>query len=310
MSNKRTWTDWVVALRPWSFSTSAIPVLVTVAYLFFLDHTPNACFPVTNCDYLNGFLSLLMIMLLHGGGNLVSDYSDNIHLVDLPGSQNGVRSMESGLFKPREIYYYGLSLLAVGAALGLVILFRSSFEVLWIGILAVALPLGYPWLKAHALGDVDILLCFALLPAVGTSFVITGSYHAETLLLCLPFGLHIVSILHANNTRDRANDHRAGLVTLPLLLGWNASRWLYVAEIAVPYLMVALIPTLLLGNLSLLALLVVLLTLPLAVRNIKVMMQAKTEDAQDIASLDQMTAQVQLLFGLLYAAGFVLAAFL
>lgn len=145
MSNPRTLKDWFIALRPWSFSTSAIPVIATLAFVCFASHHDidlgsSASAP----DYANGFLSLLMIMLLHGGGNLVSDYYDHVRRVDLPGCPNGVHWISSGVFRPREILVYGLLLLAIGAAVGVLILFRSDIEVLWIGVLAVALPLGYP----------------------------------------------------------------------------------------------------------------------------------------------------------------------
>ena len=51
------------------------------------------------------------------------------------------------------------------------------------------------------------------------------------------------------------------------------------------------------------------LTLPVAVRNIRAMMTAETEDKQDIGALDQMSAQLQLVFGLSYSLGFALASF-
>ena len=312
MNNNRTLKDWFIALRPWSFSTSAIPIIATLAFVFFSSNhssEPDPCFLTP--DYLNGFLSLLLIILLHCGGNLISDYYDHINKVDLPGCPNGVYWIASGQFKPREILIYGYSLLALGAIVGILILFRSSIDVLWIGVLGIALPLAYPWLKAHALGDIDILLSFAILPAVGTYYVMTGNYSSNIVFLCLPYGLLTVSILHANNTRDRANDQRAGLLTLPLIMGWQRSRQLYMAYLIVPYFLVALIIcTYATQTPGIFCLLLTLLTLPIAIRNIRAMMQAKNEDSQDIGALDQMSAQLQLTFGLSYSLGFVLAAFL
>lgn len=138
----------------------------------------------------------------------------------------------------------------------------------------------------------------------------TGVYYLPVLFLSLPYGLLTVSILHANNTRDRANDRRAGLLTLPLILGWQASRRLYVAYLVVPYLLVLFVMAFYFGHsATILCLLLVLLTLPVAVRNIRAMMTAETEDKQDIGALDQMSAQLQLVFGLSYSLGFALASF-
>lgn len=310
MRANRVLKDWLIATRPWSFTASVMPVLATLAYLsLFACSNIEESDSAIGYDWINGLLSLVMIMLLHGGGNLVSDYYDNIWQVDLPGCLNGVRTMESGLFRPREIFYYGLSLLLAGAVTGLVILFRSSFEAVWIGILALMFPLAYPWMKAKALGDVNILFSFAIIPALGVSFVVTGRYHYETMLLCIPYGLLTVAILHANNTRDRANDRRAGLDTLPLLIGWKASRCLYVAELILPYILVSAIAVYGMFQVPACAsLFLVFLSLPLAFRNIKIMIKAVTEDSQGIATLDKMSAQLQLTFGLIYTLAFVLAA--
>jgi 1,4-dihydroxy-2-naphthoate octaprenyltransferase len=296
---KRTLKDWVIATRPWSAPASVIPVFFSLAYLFFISHQEGL-----EVNWLNAWLCLPMLVILHFGGNLVSDYYDNINKVDLPGSLNGVRSMESGKFKPKEILFYGYALLGIGAVIGLFIVWNSSVEVLWIGALALILPLGYPWLKAHALGDLDILLCFALLPSIGVAFVATEAYHPELLLYCLPYGLLTVAILHANNTRDIRNDHRAGLETFPRLTGGKAAQYVYTAELTLPYVMLVVFAVC--GWLPM-WLLIGFLTLPIAVKNIRTMLKARPEEELDIATLDQTTAQLQLSFGLLYALSLVIA---
>lgn len=46
----RTVRDWIIAVRPWSFTTSSVAVLVTVAYLFYI----NCAGAVNgNIDWLN-----------------------------------------------------------------------------------------------------------------------------------------------------------------------------------------------------------------------------------------------------------------
>ena len=233
----RTFKDWVIAVRPWSFPASVIPVLTSLGYLYFLSKNQSS----ETFDWVNGWLTFPMLMILHAGGNLVSDYFDHIKGVDLPGSLNGVRHIQSGKFQPKTILHYGWTLLFIGALLGLVILWRSSWEAVWIGVAALALPLLYPWMKSHALGDLDILLCFAMLPSIGVSYVVTGHYHWEMLFYCLSYGLLTVSILHANNTRDIENDRRAGLHTLCGLIGSRASQYLYLVLLALPYTIVILL---------------------------------------------------------------------
>jgi 1,4-dihydroxy-2-naphthoate octaprenyltransferase len=47
----------------------------------------------------------------------------------------------------------------------------------------------YPLLKYNALGDLDILMTFAFLPTIGTSYAITGMIDWSVLYIALPVGL-------------------------------------------------------------------------------------------------------------------------
>ena len=61
------WKDWLVAVRPWSFPASAMPVAVTLVYLWWLGE---------EVDWLNGVWALLDIIVFHAAGNTWSDYFD------------------------------------------------------------------------------------------------------------------------------------------------------------------------------------------------------------------------------------------
>lgn len=298
---ERTITDWFIASRPWSFPASLIPVIVTCAWLFWQSGTQAW----DSCDWWNGLLSLLMLMLMQAAGNLIGDYYDHVRGIDLPGSLNGVRHIQSGKFLPREILRYGYSCLFIACLLGLLILSRCGWEALWLGVVAILLVFCYPWLKAHALGDVDILLGYSLLPALGVGYAVAGEWMWQPVVLILPVGIITVSILHANNTRDICNDSRAGIKTLSIMLGGRASQRVYLIEIVVAYMLVLLfLLCRLLPGLSMLS----WLTLPLAIRNVRTMTHAEPLSEKPIAMLDQQTAQLQMSFGLLYALSFLLLA--
>lgn len=310
--HSRTLKDWIIATRPWSFPASSIPVIVMGCYFYYLHARAGEPF-----DWLVVGLALLMMMLFQAAGNLVSDAADHEHAVDLPGSLNGVRHIQDGKFTAQGSRHYGLTLMAFAAAIGVLILWRMSALFspdVWqhlaivcalIGFAGISLAVWYPHIKYHALGDLDILLCYALLPAVGLDLASTGFVHPHTLLLCLPFGLQTVAILHANNTRDIRNDRRAGIHTLPHLIGGKASQWLYAAEVLVPYFLIAIY--FLLGFTPAWTLLAWLI-FPIAVKNARWMMSVPAEEEQGIATLDQQTAQMQLFTGLLYALGFLIGA--
>lgn len=298
MDNKRTIKDWIVATRPWSFPASVTPILVMTAYLFFYSRTTGV-----EMNWINAVLSFILLVLLHAGGNLISDYYDHIKGVDKVNGPNGVTWIHAGIFSPKEILHYGYVLLSVAAVVGIALLLNSSINGIWLGVVGLILTSCYPWLKSHALGDLDVLLGFALLPSIGLCFVVSGSYHWETLLLSLPFGLITVAILHANNTRDIENDLGAGLNTLSISLGVKACQILYLVLLLIPYILIAiyfvqgLVPAW-----SFLP----YLTIPIAAKNCRQMLPRNNEELQ-IPSLDQQTAQLQMLFGILYTISFIIA---
>ena len=76
MKQKHTWKDWLLAVRPWSFPASAMPVAVTLAYLWWAGEAVN---------WTNGVWALLNIIVFHAAGNTWSDYFDYRRGVDREG---------------------------------------------------------------------------------------------------------------------------------------------------------------------------------------------------------------------------------
>ncbi len=298
MKKKRTLKDWVVATRPWSFPASVMPILIMWGFLAYVGSHG------TDVNWTNALLCMPLLVIAHAGGNMVSDYYDYTRRVDLDHCPNGVTWIYDGTFSAKTILRYGVCLLALALPFGLYLLAHSSWTALWIGIVGMALAAFYPWMKAHAMGDLNILISFALLPAIGTAYVATGQYMPKALLGILPLGLLTVAILHANNTRDIDNDKRAGLATLCAAMGLEKSKKVYVGELALPY---ALTLTYALTGCAPWASLIIMLTLPVAWHNIKTMLGARQDkEYLGIATLDKDSAMLQMVFGVLCALGYVL----
>lgn len=301
--SSRTLMDWVIASRPWSFPASLAPVLVVTAWLYWRAAAQG----VVAMDWWCALLALLMLVLMQASGNLISDFYDHTKGIDLPGSLNGVRHIQSGKFLPREILHYGYACLAVAAVLGLGILMRCGWQATWLGVAGVLLVVCYPWLKAHALGDIDILLGYALLPALGVGYAVGGGWMWQPVLLIVPVGLVTVAILHANNTRDILNDTRAGIMTLSIGIGGRASQWVYALENALAYLLIPVLCAC--GMISWLCM-ATWLTLPMAYRNVSTMLHAQPLAEKPIATVDQQTAQTQMAFCLLYTVSLFVSAWI
>lgn len=294
---KHTIGEWIIALRPWSFPASAMPILVTLAYLYWSGAELN---------WLLGLWALVGMVLFHCTGNVWSDYFDYRKKVDAEDTF-GAKTLTTGMFRPEEIRNLALGFLAASALCGLGLLAVTGLPLLWFGLAGVVLTLLYPVLKYNALGDLDIVLTFAFLPTLGTSYVATGAVDWNVLFVALPVGLITDAILHSNNTRDMVTDRRAGITTMAMGMGYGFSVLLYEFEMVFPYVWV--------GALSVAGLLpfwsvLIFLTLPVALGAARTMRKSRTGGVDMIADLDVRTANLQLMFSLLFIVGFVLAKFI
>lgn len=292
-----TFKSWLIATRPWSFPASAMPVLVTCAYLYWLGE------PV---DWILGLWTLINVVLFHAAGNTWSDYNDYKKGVDREDTIGGT-SIVSGEFKAHEIKTLSIVLLAVSVASGIGLMLCVGLPLLYFGIAGALLSLGYPWLKYHALGDADIFLTYSLLPILGTSYAVLGYINSDVVWLMLPIGLITVGILHINNTRDIEQDKRAGIRTLAMLLGKRMSAYVYVAEMLLPFVLVLV--SAICSAMPWWSLAVCLAMVP-ALGCCRAALRFPTEGMKVVSGIDEKTAQLQLMFSLLLTVSFVLTALL
>ena len=299
MENKKkhSFKDWVLATRPWSFPASAMPVLVTLAYLNWCDY---------KVDWIAGVWALLNIVIFHAAANTWSDYFDYKRGVDREDTIGGM-SIVSGEFQAGEIKRLAWCLLSVAVVAGVVLMLHVGLPVLYFVLAGCVLILLYPWLKYHALGDLDIFLTYSVLPILGTSYVATGDLRTESIWLMLPIGLITVGILHVNNARDIEQDSRAGIKTFAMLIGKKASVYFYLAELLLPF--VCILVAAICGAMPWWALVVVIALKP-AIDNCRAMLKLPTEGMKALVGVDEKTAQLQLMFSLLLSVSLIVSALL
>ena len=298
MNNKKHgFKAWLLATRPWSFPASAMPVLATLAYLFWYGYEIN---------WLTGVWALLNIIVFHAAGNTWSDYYDYKRGVDREDAIGGM-SIVSGEFQACEIKRLAWILLVIAVVAGVGLMLLAGLPVLYFGLAGCALIVLYPWLKYHALGDLDIFLTYSVLPILGTSYVATGALNYETLWLMLPIGLITVGILHVNNTRDIEQDSRAGIKTFAMLVGKRVSVVLYIAELMLPF--VCVLVAAIYGAMPWWSL-VVLVALKPALDNCRAMLKLPAEGMKALIGVDEKTAQLQLMFSLLLSLSLFITAML
>ena len=296
---------WIIAMRPWSFPVSAAPVILTATYLMLRGYA---------VDWLLALWALVGNMLFHAAGNLISDYYDFRKGVDT-NPEVGGSAITGGSMTAHEVHVFGLVMLAVASVNGLLMMLFTGWELLLYGAVGAFLAAFYPWFKFHALGDLDILFTFGIIPTLGTAYAILPEHPSimgpEAYMLCdalwvtLAFATVTVAVLHANNSRDAACDGNAKIRTFAMLIGARASRIVYYLEVLMPVIWVSV--CLAFGRMPWPMLCFALPTLVPAIGLIKRM--STLPAPEKVATLDVSTAQYQLINTFLLTAGFIVCHF-
>lgn len=295
---KHSLKEWFFTTRPWSFPASAMPVLASFAYMTWVCSLYGM-----SVDWVNGMLAIVGIVFFHASGNMMSDIRDFKKGVD-----KGLNHMPlvNGSFTTKE--YVGLSsaLFVIGCLIGFYIMSRCGWPLLYAAVYGAFFTLTYATFKYFALGDLVIFLSYAVIPILGTTYATLSEYYYPALVLALPIGLITVAILHVNNTRDIKSDREAGIRTIAMLIGRNASLKLYAFEVLLPFLLI--LATVFCGWLPWYSL-VTFLALPKAWQCARTVLNVKKTGLEPIAMFDAATSQLQLMFSLLLAASLFVAAF-
>ena len=288
------WRAWVMAARPKTLPAAVAPVIVGSA----LAGADGAFAPLPALAALTGAL------LLQIGVNLANDYADYVRGADTPDRQGPLRAAASGLISLADLRRGIVLVFALAAGVGLYLIAVGGWPILVLGVAAILAALAYtggPFpLGYHGLGDLFVFLFFGLAAVGGTYYVQALTLTAPVLAAAVALGALITAILVVNNLRDIETDAQAGKRTLAVMLGPTGTRLEYAALLVLAYA----VPLLfwLLDWASAWALLP-WLTLPLALRLTRTL-YTTTGPALNKTLAD--TAQLALIFGLLFALGLLL----
>jgi 1,4-dihydroxy-2-naphthoate octaprenyltransferase len=287
----------VLASRPATLPAAAVPVIVGAAAAV----AQGAAF-----KSLVFAATLVSALLIQVGTNFANDYSDFHRGADHEGRLGPLRVTQSGLIGHAAVrrgiaVAFGLALLP-GAWLA----WLGGWPILIIGVISIVAGLAYtggPWpLGYHGLGDVFVFIFFGIVAVTGTAYLQLGAWSPFALAVAVPIGLLVTNILVVNNLRDLPTDRAAGKRTLAVHLGERGARLQYVLLMAIAYL----VPTILAfeGGRRVWMLLP-LLSAPLAIALARRILGGLAGRA--LNPVLERTGQLLLVFGLLLAAGLLLA---
>lgn len=291
------------AVRPFSFSASVVPVLVGAmfALAYFEGEILWYLFPVI----------LIASILLHSGTNLVSEYFDLKKGVDKIDTFGSSKVLVEKLLSPKTVLRAGYISFALGFLLGMILVYVHGLPILYLGLIGIAggifytgKPIGYKYI---AMGDILVFFLMGPFMVVGTFFSLTGVFDWNVAIVSLPIGFLVTAILNANNIRDIKHDTEAKVKTFATILGIKAAKKEYYFLVFGAYLSVIIM--VLTGLLHFWTLLIII-SLPVALKNIKDISIAEVNNPEAVAMMDIRTAQLHMQFGLLLTIGLVLTAIL
>jgi len=292
---------WIQAVRAFSFTASSVPVLLGAALA--LHYPGKVMWILLPVVYIAG-------LLIHAATNLINDYFDYKKGVDKDYTFGSSGVILQELLPAKQILIGGFILFGITAALGVILVAVRGVPILILGLIGLIggyLYTGYPWgYKYYGLGDFLVFILMGPLMVIGSYYSLTGTYHHSILLISLPVGFLVAAILQSNNTRDIKHDKEAGVKTLENILGHKAAKVVYYFLVSAAYLSVVvmvaykILPIWSLG---------VILTLPLAIKNIKKVSKSHPDKPEEIATIDVETAQLHFGFGLLLIISIVVFHF-
>lgn len=216
---------WVAATRPAFLTASVLPVFVGLACAW---RTGAVFHPWLAA------LTVINIMLVHSGANVLNDYFDALNGTDEANRRRlfpftgGSRFIQNGVLSVQETGRFGALLMAAGAALGLFMVMQTGPVLFVIGVLGGVLGIVYsgpPCLACRGLGDLAIGIAFGVLPVVGTAYIQLGTLEPAAAWLGAIIGFFVAAILWINSIPDIEADRRAGKYTLPVRLGPERARY-------------------------------------------------------------------------------------
>ncbi|BBK28601.1 1,4-dihydroxy-2-naphthoate polyprenyltransferase [Staphylococcus arlettae] len=292
-------------MRPHTLTAAIVPVLVgtATAKIFLLGSE----------DHIKISLLLAMLLaclLIQAATNMFNEYYDfKKGLDDHTSVGIGGAIVRNGM-SPKLVMNLAIAFYIIAALLGIYLAVQSSFWILPIGLVCMAIgylytggPMPISWTPFGELfsgvfmGGIIILLAF---------FIQTGNLQTLVVWISVPIIITIGLINMANNIRDRVKDKESGRLTLPIVLGKaNSIRFLALMYI-VAYAFVVYITFFIPGG-SIFFLLA-LLSFPLPVKAVRRF--KKNDTPATMMTAMAATGKTNTFFGVLYALGIYISALL
>ena len=245
--------------------------------------------------------ALVVSLALQVGTNYANDYSDGVRGTDSDERRVGpMRLVGSGTKSPGAVKRAAMLAFGVAAVVGFTLVLAVGWELLIVGVLSIAAgwfytggprPYGYA-----GFGEFFVFTFFGVVATAGSAYVHLERVTPLALAASVPVGFLATALLVVNNLRDIPGDTESGKRTLAVRVGDQRTRVLYVTLLVGAVLCVPPIAGLARPAAALALVAIVLARGPV----LTVLQNAR---GPQLIPVLVATGQVQLIFGILFAAG-------
>ena len=216
------------ATRPKFFPASALPILAGTA----LGVQISGQFDLTLFA-----LALIATVCVHAGANVVNDVGDDSGGTDRQNTDRiypytgGSRFIQTGIMEATGMARLGISLLAIAAIAGLLLIMMKGWMILAFGLagvsLAVLYSIGPIRLASIGLGELAVGVGLGVIPVVGAAWLQSGLLDSTAILFSIPISAWVAAILLINEVPDINADGATGKRTLPVRFGCSGTVIIY-----------------------------------------------------------------------------------
>lgn len=293
------WRVWWKLTRPHTLTASFAPVFLGTMIALY----------EANIDWLLFTAMLLACLLIQAATNMFNEYYDFVRGLDSEESVGiGGAIVRNGV-KPKTVMQLALLLYVIAAILGIYICYESSWLLLIVG--AISMAVGYfytggPYpISSTPFGELFSGLFMGMLIVLIAVYIQVGSVPLFAVLLSVPSALLVAAIMLSNNIRDLEEDTAGGRKTMAILVGRKTAITILASYFVLSYLwIIGLVVLQIITPWSLL----VLLSLKKPIHAIKLFKQ--TDNPVQVAPAMKDTALTNTIFVFLLGLGLLIGYYL
>ncbi len=225
---------WIQGSRPRTLSLSLTPVAVGAAI---------AWAEVARARWLPVVVAAVAAGLIQAATNLYNDAADFRRGGDTSARVGPKRITAAGLVSAADVSCAALLCFAGAAAMGAYLAWVGGCPILVLGLAAIVSGWAYSGgpapISYTPFGELFVLVFFGLAAVGGTYWLATSAVSPAAFVAGGALGSFAAAVLLVNHHRDRDEDARVGRRTLAIVLGVEATKWLYAAFLLAPFILLA-----------------------------------------------------------------------